>query len=228
MINSESFKDIFLKADKAHKEIINCYPSLPPADPRLATGAHIRAVLSSVYLMTIHFDDNLQDLNWWQKRGLDTIFILPNNHHKELDNYLLFIGWAGLITYPFSHFEAGIRQIARELHPNNYSYGTASFESIYKSFLSKLEKKGWKFSLGDSIEFLELYRETRNTIHNNAVFFSPKGENKKCTWRGKEYHFKHKQTQDFRIDHCIMLVEDLIVLNLEIMKNTILLSDNLG
>lgn len=189
MINSSSFEDLYFKADTAHRELVNFYPSLLPVNPRLATAFRIKAILSSVYLMTIHFDDNLQDLSWWQKKGLDKVFTYSNGHNQELTNYLMFLAWGGLITYPFSHFEAGIRQIVREIYPNEYSKGTAHFESIYKSLFSKLKHKGWMFSLGegDPSNFLGLYRQTRNTIHNNGIFYSSKNCDEKYIWRDEEY-----------------------------------------
>ncbi|MFI5164725.1 MAG: hypothetical protein ACHQHP_05715 [Bacteroidia bacterium] len=85
MTNADSFKNIYYKAEKAYKMLADIYPSLPADDPRLSTAFHLRSVLGSALVMAIQLED-LQDLSWWEKRGLSQIFMLPSRLQKELNN----------------------------------------------------------------------------------------------------------------------------------------------
>ncbi len=58
-------------------------------------------------------------------------------------------------------------------------------------------------------------------MHNNGLFYPKKNKNYKYTWREGEYEFKYAEYRNFGFEHCSMLVQDLIELNLEIMKSSL-------
>ncbi len=64
-----------------------------------------------------------------------------------------------------------------------------------------------------------MYRNVRNTLHNDSYFYSPTGQNRIVEWRSKSYEFIYGQVPTFiDWDFNIMLVRDLGQLNREVME----------
>jgi hypothetical protein len=71
----------------------------------------------------------------------------------------------------FSSIESSLRLFLRALDPTACNGGMKEFNSIYDClFNSKLAT-----APADGIELLNLLRLVRNTIHNNGVYFNPRG-----------------------------------------------------
>jgi|SRR5215212_952470 hypothetical protein len=72
--------------------------------------------------------------------------------------------------------------------------GTADFKAIYDYLFKKLQLQQRK----DYTDLLDLLRLTRNTIHNNGVYFHPDGKSKAVIYRGKQYMFDNGKPVKFR------------------------------
>jgi hypothetical protein len=58
--------------------------------------------------------------------------------------------------------------------------------------------KKLKAPIPDAIELFDLWREIRNVIHNNGVYFNAKGgHDKAIIYKGKTYVFRHAHKIEF-------------------------------
>jgi hypothetical protein len=82
----------------------------------------------------------------------------------------------------FSLTESAFRRFIRALDPLACAEGSAPFENIYQALLSRV-------TLDDKskhIASLDVWREIRNAIHNNMVYYHRSGNNKTITYRGNQ------------------------------------------
>jgi hypothetical protein len=190
------------------------YATLPVTDPRRVVARHIRAIAGSAYLSWIFLEDELREPAWWQHQ----FNVIPPAAQDDVHDYEVFVA-ATSVLYPFSLFEAGVRRIVRSIDSTACAGATAEFKSIYDWLLARMRRDGWAFSQGDATAFLDLYRNVRNTLHNNGHLYSPKARNVTIEWRGVDYDFVHAQPPPFiNWDFNVMLVRDLGQLNREIME----------
>jgi hypothetical protein len=69
---------------------------------------------------------------------------------------------------------------------------TADITGVFGALCSRIGSK----PLG-SDELLKLLRLSRNTYHNNGVFYSEKQTDDDVTYKGKTYHFTHGKPVNF-------------------------------
>ncbi len=126
-------------------------------------------------------------------------------YHPSLQNYLdhdpkrlkefeRFVR-AAFIQSIFSIQESALRNLIRELDPISCKEGSSEFKSIYEKLFKTLE-------LNDSVKsrfvtVLDFWREIRNLVHNNFVYFSRKGEDLEILYRGQVYNFKNGEPVPF-------------------------------
>lgn len=215
----KEIEEIQRKANLAYQELKALYPS--KGDIRAASAYQIKSVINASFLMLHHYDKNLTREEWWIENELDMDLHSPLE--KELNNYLMFVGW-GLIIHAFSLFESGMRALLREI--NSAADATAPFYKLFNnSLLPKLrESTGWSFkpySQEDDVEeFIKLLSTVRNMTHTNAVYYPRPAKPKdfECKWRDKIYKFQEGKNTDFCIDDVYCWLNDLVALNLSIMK----------
>ena len=88
-----------------------------------------------------------------------------------------------------------IPDLIRELDPISCNVGSSEFKNIYEELFKTLE-------LNDSVKsrfvtVLDFWREIRNLVHNNFVYFSRKGEDLEILYRGQVYNFKNGEQVPF-------------------------------
>lgn len=109
----------------------------------------------------------------------------------------------------------------RELDPNACNKGTAEFKSIYISIFKKLDLH--------ILEFLDLLRHIRNTIHNNGVYFHQDGQNKAVPYKGKQYMFDIGKPVKFRggiLNFLLGIMPDILIMIEDVVYSTDILSRN--
>jgi hypothetical protein len=208
------------KAVIARNSLIEVYPNLPKGDPRIVVARHIKAAVSSCYLSVIHLDENLLEESWWRRQGFDNAVQL-GLVQDEIDDFVTLVAFSLVVT-PFSLFEAGLRRIVRAVDPRACGGGTADFKTIYEWLFRQLRDQAWQYVGRDTnaSAFLDLYRNVRNTIHNNGAYYSRAASDESVTWQGKQYDFVHGSKVSFENwDFNILIVDELIDLNREIMKS---------
>lgn len=144
--------------------------------------------------------------------------VANGNVPDELNDYVVLLT-AGLIVYPFSLFEAGLRRIVRAIDPTACSGGATDFKGIYDWLFARLRQDGWAYAGGEAVEFLDLYRNIRNTIHNNGKFYSRTATDAVVTWKGNRHEFIHGAVPPFvEWDFNLRLLCELVRLNRGLME----------
>lgn len=162
----------------------------PDHDARITAFAKLINVLNSVQLAFTFASKHLLHKPWW-----DTIARAPipdNDKHLYANEFANFIK-VGFVHAVFSSIESSLRLFLRALDSAACNGGMAEFKSIYDClFNSKLAS-----APRDGGQLLDLLRLVRNTIHNNGVYFSPRGGNSTLTWQGDTFEFKQGVAVDF-------------------------------
>jgi len=100
----------------------------------------------------------------------------------QVDNYIQFeqFGYAELL---FSAIESSLRVFVRGIDPKACNEGRASFNSIFEYLLKKTGLEKYK-------PLLDLFREIRNTVHNNGIYLPERNGNKTIKWKDKTCNFE--------------------------------------
>jgi hypothetical protein len=99
----------------------------------------------------------------------------------------------GFLQSTFSCMESGLRIILREIDSTACNNATSAFKSVYDCLLkSKLSAEP-----PNAVDLLDLYRNIRNTAHNNGVYFRRTGSDETVTYKGNHYEFRSGQALDF-------------------------------
>ena len=186
-------KQLELVRDRAVEDknaIIQLYSSVNPEhDARITAFSKLINVLNSVQLALTFIFKHLLHKEWWDS--------IANEPISDEDKQTYVDEFANLIKVAFVHgafsaVESSLRLFLRALDPVACNAGKAGFESVYKClFKSKLATEPKEGS-----RLLDLFRLVRNTIHNNGVYFSPRGD-ARVVWRGRIYEFYNGEAVDF-------------------------------
>lgn len=96
---------------------------------------------------------------------------------------------------------------------------------MYDWLFKRLVADGWSFSLGEPGAFLDVYRNLRNTMHNNGRFYSSDGSDSSVAWDGEVYEFQHAQVPLFvNWDFNLLALETLVALNEQVMQQPLVAS----
>lgn len=203
------------EAVTVRNDLAAIYAQLPSTDPRVMTARHLKAIVSSTLLSWIHLEENVAEPAWWER----TFGTVPPAGQDEVTDYETLVT-ASFVVYSLSLFEAGLRRLVRAIDSTACGSGAAPFKTIYDWLFAQLHRSDWSYSRGEKTQFLDLYREVRNTLHNNGIFYRADGRNVTVTWRGTQYEFVHGQAPAFlswELD--IALVRELVHLNDEIVRS---------
>jgi len=177
----------------------------PRKDARITTFSKMINLFTALQLSLNFVLKGLSKLDVWEIIIDEEPF--PNSDQKlyYVGSFMQFIK-IGFDQLLFSITDSSLRIFLRALDPNACDGGTNRFESIYKClFKSKLS-----ICPSEGIELLDLYRNSRNTIHNNGVYFNPKKQDIVVIWCGKPYEFKHATPINFVTWQHIVNISDAI------------------
>jgi hypothetical protein len=135
---------------------------------------------------------------------------------RELERGLEAFVKLGLLQFLFSVVESAFRAFLRAFESQAFSKGTLGFMKVY----GRLQRHLASIS-EDSGTLLELWAEIRNAIHNNGVYFNPKGDSDvEVIYKGNSYKFKNGQKVDFADwKRLLLLTLDLRELLLQIVND---------
>lgn len=161
-------------------------------DARVTVFWNTQTVLASTALGLVLVKRSLHEESFWnvinvvEKQNLDVA-------KAELERGLEAFVKLGLIQIFFSVIESAFRAYLRAFDPNVFSKGTTGFMRVY----DRLQKRLATIP-EDSVTLLELWAEIRNAIHNNGVYFNPKGSfDVTVNYKGNSYEFRNGQKIDF-------------------------------
>jgi len=164
-------------------------------DVRLTAFAHLGGLVDSTLLAFTFIDRHLLPLDniWWEEvykppfQPFDDYWRSVNIN--RLNNSFI---KQGFLIKLFSEVESTFRILLREIDPLAANKGTASFPSIYQS----LKKKLGSFPT-DADDLLNLLRLSRNTVHNNGLYFHDSRPHDQITYKGATYNFDFGKPIDF-------------------------------
>ena len=196
------------------QEIINKNPSIDSSlDLRVLIFSKFSEVATSarlglIFIQTFEASPILMTHHPSLQNDLDQ---LP----KRLREFERFVR-AAYIQSIFSIQESALRNLIRELDPISCKGGSAEFKSIYEKLFETLE-------LNDSVKsrfvtVLDFWREIRNLVHNNYVYFSPEGEDLKFPYRDQEYNFKNGEPVSLPWELLSLLTRDSVDMFKEILS----------
>lgn len=184
--------------------VIALYPSVDPEhDARITAFSKLINVFNSLQLSFIFLSKHLLHKQWWEAIACTPIPDCDKQlYASEFANFVK----VGFVHAMFSSIESSLRLFLRALDPAACHGGMAEFKSIYDClFSSKLAT-----APADGIQLLDLLRLVRNTIHNNGVYFNPRGSNVTLCWQetGKRFEFRQRKPVNFVTWEFLMRVSD--------------------
>ena len=179
------------KADRDKSECAKLYTNVSvDRDARLTSFSKLINVLNSLQLGFTFTSKHLLQKSWWD---LISKAPTPDGDKQVMANEFVNFLKVGFVQALVSSVESSLRILLRSLDVNACHGGMAQFKSIYEClFNSKLDPPPFQ-----GTDTLDLLRLVRNTIHNNGVYFSPKGADETVTWRGSPYQFRQGVAIDF-------------------------------
>lgn len=173
----------------------------PQHDARITAFSKLINVLNSLQLAFTFLSKHLLHKQWWDAMARTP---LPDCDKQLYANEFANFTKVGFVHAMFSSIESSLRLFLRALDPAVCNGGMAEFKSIYDClFNSKLAT-----APADGIELLDLLRLVRNTIHNNGVYFNPRGADVTLSWQGQTFEFRQGAAVDFVTWEFLIQVSD--------------------
>lgn len=191
------------------QELRSSHPDWDPeTDIRISGFGKLQNAITATTFGIKFYTDNLLKPKWWNNNSSG----YTSEDKKLINRAFMDFQRIGLIQVSFLAIESTIRSLLREVDPNACTGGTDPFKNIYECLIrTKLTGCNTEWC-----DFLDLWREVRNTIHNNGIYFSKDGLDKTVSFKGNAYKFYHKKKVDFvtwdmlsniQRDACILLRE---------------------
>lgn len=190
LLNSRSA----IEADR--DQIANARPNLTERDVRLAAFTHLYHTVNSALVSLRFLAEYLlpSENEWWQQPKQQALFgsydlwfkeAIANNFNNGFVKY-------AVMHKLFGDIENSFRQLLRKIDPSVASNATDSIHSVFAALISRIGNKP-----ADSDELLTLLRLSRNTIHNNGVFYPKSQTDDEVVYKGNTYHFTHGKPINF-------------------------------
>lgn len=182
--------------------VVALYPfATSEHDARITAFSKLINVLNSVQLAFTFVSKHLLHKPWWDAIARTPI---PDSDKQVYANEFANFTKVGFVHAMFSSIESSLRLFLRALDPVACNGGMAEFKSIYDClFSSKLAT-----APTDGTQLLDLLRLVRNTIHNNGVYFNPRGGNVTLNWQGQTFEFRQGAPVDFVTWEFLIRVSD--------------------
>ena len=148
-------------------------------DARITVFSKIINVLNTANLGYVFINKYLKKKDWWKEN--ESLNVNERSIVKTVEEFEMAIR-IGLIQNVTYSIESSFRTFSRAIQPGACKDGFAEFKSIYSSLLKKT-------SLQKHENLLDLFRNMRNTMHNNGLFH-PTKRIKKFIFRIKNFTSK--------------------------------------
>jgi hypothetical protein len=159
-------------------------------------------VLNTANFGYVFLCNYLNKKEWWlenEKLGVEVKTMKNTCHEFEMS---IRISLIQNITYAI---ESSFRTFSRSVQPGACKNGMAEFKSIYASLLKKT-------SLQKHEELFDLFRNIRNSMHNNGLFYPSKGGNQIIKIQDREFLFEVGKPCNFvDTELIVQLTANLIV-----------------
>ena len=177
-------------------------------DARLTIFNKLNRLLASITLGYFLMETIVQKEEFWRQHQPS---LTSESINKAFNDYEM-IFRIGLLHNLIYCVESSFRIYVRALDPSACKNGQAEFKSIYDWLLKKLSIQA------TSVERLDLFRNIRNTMHNNGLFVPTSGKDQTIIHKNVSYKFEVGKPNEFVTTELIVnLLPDLIIL----IENTI-------
>jgi hypothetical protein len=176
--------------------IMEAMPGLTQKDVRVTAFTHLYHIVDFALVSIRFLDDNLlsSQNEWWHQPKQQALFGSYDEWYRDavansFNN--------AFVKYTFMHklfggIENTFRQLLRKLDASAANNATGDITGVFRAFCSRIGSKP-----AGSDELLKLLRLSRNTYHNNGVFYSEKQTDDEVIYKGETYHFTHTKPVDF-------------------------------
>jgi hypothetical protein len=164
-------------------------------DVRLTAFAHLGGLVDSTKLAFTFMNKHLLPLDnpWWVETYKPPF--QPFDSYQRSVNINRFNNAfmkSGFLIKLFSEIESTFRILLRRLDPSACNAGTESFYSVHEALKSQLTSFP-----SDSDDLIKVLRLSRNTVHNNGVYFDKNGNDDQVMHKGTTYFFRNGKPIDF-------------------------------
>ncbi|HEX9927285.1 MAG TPA: hypothetical protein VGB02_01950 [Pyrinomonadaceae bacterium] len=183
------------KVDTNIEQLKGTIPNCRLNDARLTAILHIGQIIDSAHLTFTFISHNLTpfDNSWW-KEVYKSPFPNFTDYDKSVVINNLTVGFVkvAFVQNLFSIIDSSFRLYLRAIDPTVCNGSTGNFQNIYTALKSRLTAFP-----SDGDELIKLLRLTRNTIHNNGVYFDKNANNDQVTYKSVTYNFNHGKVIKF-------------------------------
>lgn len=169
---------------------------LTEKDVRVTAFTHLYHTVDFALVSIRLLNDFLlpSDNDWWQQPKQQALFGSYEERYRETIANSFNNAY---VKYTFMHklfggIENAFRQLLRKIDSTAANNATGDIAGVFGALCKRI---GYK-PLG-SDELLKLLRLSRNTYHNNGVYYSEKQTDDEVIYKGKTYHFTHAKPVDF-------------------------------
>jgi hypothetical protein len=164
-------------------------------DARLTAFAHLGGLIDSTNLAFTFMNKQLLPLDnpWWEETYKPPF--QPFDSYQRSVNINRFNNAfvkSGFLIKLFSEIESTFRILLRRLDPSACNAGTGSFYFVHEALKSQLTSFP-----SDSDDLIKVLRLSRNTVHNNGVYFNKSGNDDQVMHKGTTYCFRNGKPIDF-------------------------------
>jgi hypothetical protein len=176
--------------------MLKAKPDLTQKDVRVTAFTHLYHITDFALVAICLLNDYLlpSENEWWQQPKQQALFGSYQEWYREaiansFNN--------AFVKYTFMHklfggIENAFRQLLRKIDPTAAKNATADITGVFGALCKRIGSKP-----SGSDELLKLLRLSRNTYHNNGVFYSEKQTDDEVIYKGKTYHFTQAKPVDF-------------------------------
>lgn len=173
----------------AGNEIIQNQPQWNrKTDERVIVFAKFYNVISSTKLAIFFAEKYLTSPDWWKEFP----HIARDNAPGRVDEFEQFVKLNYIQAF-FSLTESVFRCFHEKLTPDTHAKGFIPFNTIFNQLLDKITIDINTDLRGSPI----LWREIRNSIHNNSIYQNQTRKNKTIIYRDYELKFEHGKPLNF-------------------------------
>lgn len=179
-------------------------------DARLTVLNKCSSVLSSINLGYVFFSKYLTKEDWW--RANSTLAIDREQMSNAGNEFEMFLR-IGLIQNTLYAIESSFRIYVRAIDPMACSQGTAEFKNIYEWLLTRVRLQKY-------ITLLDLWRNIRNSMHNNGLFWPTSRKDSLINYKDVIYTFEVGKPNDFvSTEFIVRLLPDIRMLLQELLES---------
>jgi hypothetical protein len=189
-------------------------------DARVAVFSKCAITMNTAFVGFILIRDELLDRKWWKEHITEIDDATMTKHIEDLEMSMR----GAFLSRFFASLESSFRYYCREVSPGACNNGAGNFKNIYDHLFSKN-----KFNLPNYIPLLDLWRNMRNTIHNNGKFYPDNQQDCEVQYKGSKYKFEvGKVSQFLTWDLLLNLIPDTKDMLINIVNSSTLVSISKG